>query len=270
MPRVAMKVAYDGVAFHGQARQPGLSTVEGEILRALVRAGVIRDARSSRFQSASRTDRGVSALGNVVAFDTSLSGVAALRAFNGKARGVWGWGVAAVSDDFSARRARERWYRYTLSPAHDPQCLASTLALFTGEHDFRNFTRDRARTIARIDVVTASREADAVVLDFRAPSFRWNLVRRLVAAALLTEQDARKQQDVARALEGSVRADFGLAPPEPLTLMDVRYDMEFVPVSDPTTRDRIVRHLEGRTRSARFAEAVAEKFGVRSGSSPNV
>lgn len=265
-----MKVAYDGVAFHGQARQPGLSTVEGEILRALGRAGAIHGARSSRFQSASRTDRGVSALGNVVAFDTGLPGSAALRAFNGKARGVWAWGVAEVPEDFNARHARERWYRYTLSPTHDPQRLGSTLALFTGEHDFRHFTRDRTRTVARIDVATASRELDTVVLDFRAPSFRWNLVRRLVAAALSAEEDARKQRDIEQALEGSVRWDFGLAPPQPLTLMDVRYDVEFVPVPDLTTRDRVQRLLEEGTRSARFVRAVAEKFGARPHASPNV
>src|SRR2546425_9574197 len=108
--RIALKIAYDGTAFHGQARQPGLRTVEGEVIHALVRARVIWDAKSSSFQSASRTDAGVSALGNVVAFHSPLAPSAAGRAFNGKSRGVWAWAVAKVPDDFSARRARERWY----------------------------------------------------------------------------------------------------------------------------------------------------------------
>src|SRR2546428_14123352 len=111
-----MKVAYRSADFHGQARQPGLATVEGEILRALVRTHAIRDLRTARFQSASRTDRGVSALGNVVAFDSGLRPEAAVRAFNAKSRGVWGWAAAAVQEDFSARKATERWYRY-LAPA---------------------------------------------------------------------------------------------------------------------------------------------------------
>src|SRR5213594_4061523 len=85
--RIAMKIAYDGTVFHGQARQPGLRTVEGEVIHALVRAPAIRDVRTARFESASRTDRGVSALGNVVAFDTGLPPRAAVRAFNAKSRG---------------------------------------------------------------------------------------------------------------------------------------------------------------------------------------
>jgi len=265
MRRIAMKLAYDGIAFHGQARQPRVSTVEGEILFALERVKVIRDATSSRFQSASRTDRGVSALGNVVAFDAVLPGPAVVRAFNAKARGVWAWAAAEVPPEFNARHARARWYRYALPPGHDPERLAAVLALFIGEHDFRNFTRDRTRTVARIDVATATREADETALDFRAPSFRWNLVRRVVAAALQVESGACDSKQIELALDGSIRRDFGLAPPEPLTLMDVEYDVEFVPMTDPTTRDRVQRLWMERLRSARFAAAIARKLGA-----PNV
>src|SRR3990172_9224027 len=147
-----MKIAYAGAGFHGQARPPGPPTVEGEVVHALTRARAIRDVRAARFQSVSRTDRGVSALGNVVAFDTTLSPGAALRAFNAKARGVWAWAVAAVPENFSARRAKERWYRYLLPAEHDAAGLGIALEAFVGEHDFHNFTRDRIRTVARIDV----------------------------------------------------------------------------------------------------------------------
>lgn len=260
MRRIAMKLAYDGSAFHGQARQPQVKTVEGEILATLARGKIVRDARSSRFQSASRTDRGVSALGNVVAFDAPLPDFAVLRSFNAKARSVWAWAAAEVPQDFNARRARARWYRYVLAPVHSPERLAATLALFVGTHDFRNFTRDRTRTVARIDVASATRERDMTVLDFRAPSFRWNLVRRIVAAAIQVESGASTHTQVERALDRSNRVDFGLAPPEPLTLMDVDYDVPLSALEDPTTRDRVQRLLQERTRSARFVEELARKF----------
>jgi len=260
-----MKIAYDGGAFHGQARQPGLSTVEGEILRALGRGRIMADARSSRFQSASRTDQGVSALGNVVAFDAALAAPVVLRAFNARARGVWAWAAAEVSEDFNARQAVVRWYRYTLPPSHDPERLTDILAPFVGEHDFRNFTKDRTRTVASIEVASAAREVDEIVLDFRAPSFRWNLIRRIVAAALQVEGGTRTPAEVERALEGSMRIDLGLAPPEPLTLMDVQYDVPLDLIVDFTTRDRVRRLSDERARSARFAKAVARKFNV-----PNV
>src|SRR5438309_7477100 len=239
MPRIAMKVAYRGADFHGQARQPGLPTVEGEILRALVRTHAIRDAGTSRFQSASRTDRGVSALGNVVAFDTPLAPEGAARGFNAKALGVWSWAVTSVDDSFNARKARERWYRYALSGVHDADRLNAALRRFEGEHDFRNFTRDRVRSALRIDVARASTGREGTTLDFKAHSFRWNLVRRLVAAALRVEAGKTSFTDIEAALDGPGSLDFGLAPPEPLVLMDVSYDFRIPSLQDPTTGDRL-------------------------------
>ena len=71
--RVAIKFAYDGKQFHGYARQPKLKTVEGELLKALVKHGFIEDIKESIFRSASRTDKDVSALCNVVGFNTDAS-----------------------------------------------------------------------------------------------------------------------------------------------------------------------------------------------------
>ena len=41
--RIALKFAYDGRNFHGYARQPQLKTVEGEIIKALIKHGFIED-----------------------------------------------------------------------------------------------------------------------------------------------------------------------------------------------------------------------------------
>ena len=262
-----MKIAYDGSAFHGQARQPGFRTVEGEVVQALTRARAIRDIRTSRFQSASRTDRGVSALGNVVAFDSLLSPKPTVRSFNAKACGVWAWAVASVPPDFSARRARERRYEYVLPGRHDERALDAALGIFIGEHDFRNFTRDRERTVLRIDAAHARREGDSILLDFRAHRFAWNLVRRLVAAALLVESGSVPIEDVERALRSRAKADFGLAPPEPLLLVDVAYDIEFERVVDPTTHDRVQRILADRLRGVSFLAELARRFRMEDSAS---
>ncbi|HEC95197.1 MAG TPA: tRNA pseudouridine(38-40) synthase TruA, partial [Thermoplasmatales archaeon] len=68
--RYALKVAYDGKVFHGCARQPNLVTVEGEVIRIRQDHNMITTTQDAMFRSASRTDKGVSALGNVVAFNT--------------------------------------------------------------------------------------------------------------------------------------------------------------------------------------------------------
>ena len=71
--RIAIKFAYDGSNFYGYARQPLLRTVEGELIRGLIKHGIIEDTNDSCFRSASRTDKGVSAICNVAAFDTIFS-----------------------------------------------------------------------------------------------------------------------------------------------------------------------------------------------------
>ncbi len=268
MHRVAVKIAYDGGGFHGQVRQPGLRTVESEVIHALLRARIIRDLTEARFQSASRTDRGVSALGNVVAFDTSLAPDAAARALNAKSRGVWAWAATEVPRDFNARRARSRWYRYVLTLAHSIEALNIVLRLFEGEHDFRNFTRDRIRTRTRIDLARATKEDDHVAIDFKAPSFRWNLVRRIVAGAMQAESGEASVSDIQAALSQPNRVDFGLAPPEPLTLMDVEYDVRFETVRDPTTVQRVDAILTEQRRNAEFLMRLREKFSGAGRDSP--
>src|SRR5438309_11911652 len=78
--RVALKIAYDGRAFFGHQRQPDRRTVEGECITALRSAKIMRDPTEAFFRSASRTDRGVSAVGNVIAFEASLGPDAVLAA----------------------------------------------------------------------------------------------------------------------------------------------------------------------------------------------
>ena len=41
MMRIGLKFAYDGSKFHGYARQPNLRTIEGELIKALIKNGFI-------------------------------------------------------------------------------------------------------------------------------------------------------------------------------------------------------------------------------------
>lgn len=61
--RVVLEVAYEGAAFHGFQRQPDRRTVEGELIRAVLDLGL-----SGGLGFASRTDTGVHASGQVIAF----------------------------------------------------------------------------------------------------------------------------------------------------------------------------------------------------------
>lgn len=234
--RIALKIAYDGRSFYGHQRQPDARTVEGECLAALKAAHILREPSEAFFRSASRTDRGVSAVGNVIAFHSSLGPEAAVGAFNDKARDVWAWAVAEVPEDFHPRHAEERWYRYHLYDRYSLPGLRQAASAFVGEHDFRWFTSDPPPgpfTIRRIDVF---RERRATILDVRARSFRRGMVRRIVSALVGHARDEVALADIVAALHGE-RHDFGMVAPEPLVLMDVEYGFPFRTILKPKVLD---------------------------------
>ncbi len=224
--RVALKIAYDGRAFYGHQRQPAHRTVEGECLTALKAAKILRGAKEAFFRSASRTDRGVSAVGNVIAFNAFLRPDAVLGAFNDKTRDVWAWAIAVVPDTFHPRHAVERWYRYHLLEEYDIQALREAAAEFAGEHDVRSFTSEPPEGPLTIGRINVSEEGGVTCIDVRARSFRRGMVRRIVAAIVDHAVGEVSLDEIRASLRGS-KKDFGTVPPEPLVLMDVRYDSEF-------------------------------------------
>lgn len=65
---IALKVAYIGTNYSGFAYQPDtIDTVEGRLLEALEKTCLISDRQSCHISRGGRTDKGVSALGQVVA-----------------------------------------------------------------------------------------------------------------------------------------------------------------------------------------------------------
>ncbi len=226
--RAAVKIAYDGRLFMGSQRQPGGCTVEDEVIRCLRRIEAVDSPEKARFRTASRTDRRVSALGNVVAFDTTFERGQLLQALNSQSDSVFFLGVAEVPDTFNPRRAHQRWYRY-FHPIDglDQDRLNSALKLFEGNHDFRRFCKPEGReTTKRIESITAFPIGDFVVIDIRAREFLRNLIRRIVATAAQVAEGKASLDDVEAALRGEERS-FGLAPAEYLILMDVAYPFEF-------------------------------------------
>ena len=229
--RVALKFGYDGRGFHGFPRQPGQRTVEGDIIEALRGLQILSDAGKPfeiGYGAASRTDAGVSAIGNVMAIDTGFRPEALLPALDARLENIWFHSCAGVPDGFRPRDARLRWYRYHLrtEEAGDLPLLRKALKSFEGTHDFSNFSRPEGRTATRtIDSIRLRRSGPFVTVDFFARSFLWNQVRRMTAAALAVSSGLIPLKALGTALERpQVRADMGLAPPGPLVLMDVAYD----------------------------------------------
>ena len=228
---IAVKFAYDGSKFSGYARQPRLKTVEGEIIKTLFQHDFIEDTEKSRFRSASRTDKGVSALGNVVAFNTDFTRADILQKLNEDLTDIIVHGTACVDAEFYPRYAKQRSYRYYLKKnSLDVEKVPSVASYFTGKHNFSNFARveefkDPTRTIENI-VITD--EEDFFVIDFYAQTFLWHQIRKIISAVEKIGSGKLEEERIIEALRSpDKKVDFGLAPAEPLILKDIVYDFDF-------------------------------------------
>ena len=271
--RLALKFGYDGRKFHGFVRQPGQRTVECDIMDALQNLRILApfaSPRTIRYGAASRTDAGVSAIGNAIAFDTSFRRDALLPALNARLEDIWFHSTAAVLDGFWPRQAQMRWYRYHLSTNEigDLDALRLALRLFTGRHDFSNFCRAEGRSAIRtIRKLRVRKSGPFITVDLFSQGFLWNMVRRIMGAALAVSCGELRQAEVRRALdEPGRKADLGLAPPEPLILMDVAYEgVDFV--RDGKAIELARRRLE-RKRSEAIGTQLLASYLLPTGKSP--
>jgi len=225
MMSIALKFAYDGKKFHGYARQPNLLTVEGELIKGLRKHRIIEDAKQSAFRSASRTDKGVSALCNVVAFNTDSPKSDILNKLSNEFDDIIVYGIAKVEPDFNPRYAKLRQYRYFLkTDGLDIEKIISSANEFTGTHNFSNFSRvesfkDPIRTIDNIVVLT---DKNILIIDFFAQTFLWHQIRRIISALEKVGCGKIEKDQIITALEKpDIKIDYGLAPAEPLVLMDI-------------------------------------------------
>jgi len=233
----AYRVAYDGRPYHGFQRQPDVDTVEGRLRSALVRLGVCErgDGLPERYAAAGRTDAGVSARAQTVAFDAPewLSPAA----FNGELPDdIRVWASADVPAEFHATHdATERTYTYYLyapsdvdrpgDRAVDDERWAEAVAALAGHHDFHNLTSDETGTERPVDIDWA-REGQFLVVRLTAGGFCRQLVRRLVSLAAAVAEGSEPLSKIDRILSPEpVSGPDGVAPasPDPLVLTDVSY-----------------------------------------------
>jgi tRNA pseudouridine38-40 synthase len=245
MRRVAVKIAYLGSEFMGSQIQPDVRTVEGEVLSNLILLNNMSESDID-LKCASRTDRGVNALGNVVVFNTAFDDdLVLLKALNAVSKGVFYRSVAYVNDNFNPRHANERVYRYVLPSAGIDHTLAGQCAkLFEGNHDFMRFCKaDGKSTEMNMRSVKIGKNDDTLVIEFRSEYFLWNLIRRIVAAISSVGRGDASLTDVKRALNGEM-ISFGVARPDALTLTDVIYnEIKFITPSLDMFDDRIEEAL---------------------------
>ncbi len=215
--RYSARVEYDGTDFAGFQIQSGSRTVQGELERAL---GRLSGGSRVRVEGAGRTDAGVHARGQVIAFTYRgrLGRGEVHRALTAVLPHDVGLGtLRRVEAGFRPRyRARYREYRYLVwngppSPLReryalgvreplDVEAMAEAATVFVGRHDFSAFGgRDRqpVRTVRQVRVRRQGRWITVVVIG---DAFLRQMVRRMVAALLRVGHGSATVDDVRREL----------------------------------------------------------------------
>ena len=245
--RVRAVVAYDGTDYGGFQRQINAPTVQATLESALAQ---ITQGKVTVL-AAGRTDAGVHALGQTIAFDTawrhSLNDLQ--RALNA----VLPFDIAilkveSAATDFHPRYdALSRSYRYSLynAPVRCPLSRRYSLHIvapldiammrraaesLVGEHDFATFGRPPqgwrpgAVTVRRVLMAKWSGTSPELTFDIEANAFLYRMVRSIVGTLLLVGQGRMSVEEFVAALEARDRDRAGpTAPPHGLCLMEVKY-----------------------------------------------
>ncbi|WP_049927590.1 tRNA pseudouridine(38-40) synthase TruA [Halopiger goleimassiliensis] len=283
MPTRAFRIAYDGTRYRGFQRQPDVATVEDAVFDALRDLGALpADAdKPDGYAAAGRTDAGVSALAQTVAFDAP--DWLTPRALNAELPpDVRAWAVAEPDAGFHATHdAVRREYTYHLyappnegdssrrrrpiaaEHAVDDDRVRVACDRLSGPHDFHNLTPDERNT-ERSPAIEAVRDGDYLVLTVTAGGFARELVRRLVSLIHAVGTGDASLETVDRALEPDPlpgHEGIAPAPPEPLVLTDVVYpDLSFEADPEAAASARAVfdaRAVDRRT-GARVARRIVD------------
>lgn len=259
----AFRVAYDGRPYLGFQRQPDVPTVEDALFEALRRLDAIGGDEPEGYAAAGRTDAGVSARTQTVAFEAPDWLTPA--AFNSELpAAVRAWASADVPADFHATHdARAREYVYHLhAPDADDELAREVMTALAGEHDFHNLTPDERGTVRTLETAV-ERDGEFLALRFRAGGFARHMVRRVVGLVDEVASGDASMDRVERVLsDEALTGPDGVptASARPLVLWDVAYDVAFAVDADAAASARTVfedRRVEHAT-DARVAGTVLD------------
>jgi tRNA pseudouridine38-40 synthase len=245
---VKLTIAYDGHDYHGWQIQPGFTTVQGAITETL--RGLF--GPKARICGASRTDAGVSALGQVglIQIESPIPTENLARVLNDRLpEDIVVVDVEEVRMGFDViGEVTNKLYRYTIfngpvrpvlhlrhcwhvSGTLDVEAMAEAGRYLVGEHDFKSFAsasddrQDSVRTIFRCDV-TERRAGDGrwIHVESEGDGFLYNMVRNIVGTLVEIGRGRWASEKMRQVRDARDRRAAGpIAPPNGLCLIWIKY-----------------------------------------------
>uniref|UniRef100_T1DKF0 tRNA pseudouridine(38/39) synthase n=1 Tax=Crotalus horridus TaxID=35024 RepID=T1DKF0_CROHD len=262
---VALKIAYLGWGYQGFASQENThNTIEEKLFEALGKTRLVVNRQTSNYHRCGRTDKGVSAFGQVISLDlrSNLSENKSGAATEGKSPiseeirythilnqvlppdiRVLAW--APVDPSFSARfSCLKRTYRYFFPCADlDVALMHAAAQRFVGNHDFRNLCKmdvangvtNFQRTILSAEVKLADQERKTeernpfqmYAFQVTGQAFLYHQVRCMMAILFLIGQRVEKPEiiDELFDIENNPRKpQYSMAVEFPLVLYDCEFE----------------------------------------------
>lgn len=242
MCRIKATIEYTGQHFSGFQLQDKDRTVQGVLEETLseIMGGFVRVV------GAGRTDAGVHAKGQVIAFDYEglLRPDDILRAMNAKLPDDVAVVECVITDDsFDPRRdaslrayqycilnspfpsAFRRWNTWHVPKDLDVSLMSNASNLFVGTHDFASYIKsDGGSTIRFISDCVVWQKNDEIVVRVRGNAFGRRMVRRMVGALVNVGLKTWEVDDLTATLihpQDSLNGPS--APAHGLTLLSVEY-----------------------------------------------
>ncbi len=241
---IKLTVQYDGSDYSGWQIQPGRQTIQGVLTDAIQNLVGFE----VRITGASRTDAGVSALGQAALFqiDSPIPTENFAKAITDRLpKDIAIIDAAEVPMGFDViSDVTNKLYRYTIctNPVrpvlhirrcwHLPEKLdiaaMNTAAKFLlGKKDFKSFAsaddqrENSVRTIFRCD---AASEKDWIYIDVEGDGFLYNMVRNIIGTLSEIGRGRWKPEKITEILDAKTRTAAGpIAPPQGLCLMWIKY-----------------------------------------------
>jgi len=221
------RLFYLGDYYYGSQLQPGLKTVQGELIDALHSWSKEGHSKET-VQLSGRTDRGVHSFGQLVLISTNKH-LNVDQVNKHLPEDIILWAKTKAPEGFRPRSsALMRHYRYYLGPIWnniDQNQVKKGISMLIGSKDFNMLSKpdERRNTITTVLNIAIGQDAGIPFLDVFGTSFLWKFVRKTVT--LLTEIGLHHTEpevilEVLQGIKKRNRGGIEPAPPENLILME--------------------------------------------------
>jgi len=241
MARFFFKYYYIGLEkYYGSQRQNNVLTIDDTLIETLRKRNYIKDPHTSQFESASRTDKYVSARGAVFAIN-SLKKPILMELNSNLPKEIGIWAYSKIPDNFSPRfNAKMRHYKYIIPQPleyleknfnFNLKIIKKACQKLEGKHDFQNFSKrdpDISSTVREIKAIDVNIVNDIIIIDFKSEAFLRQQIRRIIKKLIELGRGEISYKSFIKLLDPLEFISYQPANPKGLILWDIEYDKELM------------------------------------------